>query len=57
MKWVHLHVWKHEFVKYCNEFRDYKEVDKTAHCLHLQSVDGNRSECINAVMAPLTGHK
>lgn len=58
---LYLNAWKHKFLIYYNEIRDNKEVKKKEkekeHCLHLQSVDGNRSECINVVMAPLTGHK
>lgn len=34
-----------------------KEANQTEHCLHLQSVNNHRSEHINDVMAPLTGHK
>lgn len=34
-----------------------KKINKSERCLHLQSVDGNIIDCINVVMAPLTGHK
>lgn len=44
-------------MKYCYELIGHKEVNKTERCLHLQSADGNSCECINVLMAPLTGHK
>lgn len=40
-----------------DEFRDYKEANKTDFCLHLQLLDGEWHEWFYDVMPPLSGHE